>query len=270
MILDHIGLYYSDRLPANLCFLLRVLGSLALPLFAYSFTLGFCRTKNAKNYFLRILILAFGSQLIIFLLLPLVGMSNNPLALNSVFSLVLAFAVLYGCEMLFAIPPDLIGSLKLLVANASTHSDRYDVRIGNGFCARTDLPGIYIPEWPLGVQFLVGIGLIAVPITAAFILPIEYGVLGVLSVLLFYLVDKRIPKNKSTWAFFGFFGLTLLYITAVTIATGTVSAQGAGAAAIFLCFLPNREKRPSRAVQAAFYAFYPLHIILLLLLRLAI
>lgn len=267
MVFDHIGLYYSDRLPTKLYILLRVLGSLALPLFSYSFILGFCKSRSLINYFLRLLIFAFSTQIILFLLLPFTGIPNTSLPLNSLFSLLCAFALLYGCEMIFAIPPDMIGSLRLIVANAQTHSDRFDVRIGNGIRACPASSGIYIPELPVGVQFLCGIALIGAAITSTFLFPIEYGILCVFLVLILYLVEKRIAKNQSNWAFFGFLLLTLVYVTVVFLATGTIRVQGAGVAAIFLCYLPLREKRPSRAVQAAFYAFYPLHIIALLLIR---
>lgn len=268
MVFDHVGLYYSDRLPAKLCIVLRVLGSLALPLFAYSFAQGFSRTRNAKNYFFRLLFLAFFTQTLLFFLLPITDIPYDSLPLNSVFSLLCAFLLLYGCELLFAIPPDRIGSLRLIVANAQTHSDRFDVRIGNGVRAGSDIPGIYIPVMPVGVQCTCGLGLIAASIIASFLIPVEYGILCVFSVLIFYIVEKRVPKNQSNWAFLGVLVLTLIYVFVTSRSTGTISLQGAGIAGIFLCYLPTREKRPSRAVQAAFYAFYPLHILVLLLLRL--
>ena len=268
LILDHIGLYYADVLPAKLCIAMRVIGSLALPLFAYSFAFGFTQTRSAKNYFLRILFLAFFTQTLLFLLLPATGIPYESLPLNSVFALLCGFVVLYGCELLFATPPDRIGSLRLLVENAQTHSDRFDIRIGHGVRAGTYGPGVYIPELPLGAQFSLGIGLIAAGVVAAFLFPIEYGVLTVLSVLLFYIIEKRIPKNQSTWAFFVFLLLIASYLVIFYLMTGEVSLQGAGIAAIFLCYLPARAKRPSRAIQAAFYVFFPLHVLVLLLLRL--
>jgi len=58
MLIDHIGyVFFSDWT------FLRVIGRLALPLFAYGITQGYIRTRNVKMYFFRLLILALVSQI---------------------------------------------------------------------------------------------------------------------------------------------------------------------------------------------------------------
>ena len=54
MLIDHIGHFlYPDMI------LLRVIGRLALPLFAYSFAVGLSKSENLDRYFQRIFTLAF-------------------------------------------------------------------------------------------------------------------------------------------------------------------------------------------------------------------
>jgi len=270
MVIDHIGIYYADRLSTEVYFALRILGSLALPLFAYSFALGFLKSRNVGNYFLRLLSCALITQVILFLFLPLSGLSVFTIPLNAVFTMLCAFGLLYGCEILFSIPLDRIGSLHLIEANAQTHSDRYDVRIGNGHCAADASRGIYIPQLQPFVLFVMALLLIVIPVLLSIFLNMEFGIFGVLTVLLFYLIEKRVAKNQISWIFFCFLALDLLYILIYYAITRTISLEGASIASVFLCYLPVKNKRPSRAVQYAFYAFYPAHILVLLLIRLLI
>ncbi len=270
MVLDHIGRYYADRLPLNVSLALRILGSLSLPLFAYSFALGFLKTRNAGNYLLRLFSCALIAQGILFIFLPLTGIPVFSVPLNAVFTMLCAFGLLYGCELLFAIPLDRIGSLHLIEANAQTHSDRFDVRIGSGHSAADAGSGVYIPPLPPVLLFCMALLLIVTGVLSSLFVPMEYGIFGVLTALLFYLIEKRVAKNQISWIFFCFLALDLLYILINYAVTKTISLEGASIGSVFLCYLPDRKKRPSRLVQYAFYVFFPLHILILLLLRLVI
>jgi len=267
MVMGHIGMYYSDMLPIVVSLTLRILGSLALPLFAYSFALGFLKTRNAGGYFLRLMSCALITQAILCIFLPFSGLSIFSVPLNAVFTMVCAFGVLYGCELLFAIPLDRIGSLHLIEANAQTHSDRYDIRIGCGRSADDIGPGVYIPQFQPPVLFCLGIIMISASVLLCVFIPMEFGVFGVLTALVFYLIEKCVIKNQTSWIFFCFLALDLLYILIYYAITRTISVEGASIASVFLCYLPAKNKRPSRAVQYAFYAFYPLHVLVLLLIR---
>lgn len=267
MAIGHIGMYYADRLPETVSLTLRILGSLALPLFAYSFALGFLKTRNAGNYFLRLISCALVTQAILFVFLPLSGLSFFSVPLNAIFTMICAFGCLYGCELLFAIPLDRIGSLHLIEANAHTNSDRYDVRIGGGHSANGLARGVYLPQLQPPVQFTLALLLIVTSILLSIFVSMEFGVFGVLTSLLFYLIEKCVARNRTAWIFFCFLALDLLYILIYYAITRTISVEGASIASVFLCYLPEKNKHPPRAVQYAFYAFYPLHILLLLLIR---
>jgi hypothetical protein len=268
MVLGHIGLFFEDRLPLLVSLALKVVGSLALPLFAYLFALGFLKTRNAGNYFLRLVGCALITQAVLFL--PLSGLTLFFVPLNAVFTMICAFGLLYGCELLFSIPLDRIGSLHLIEENIHTHSDRYDVRIGNGHSAAERSPGVYIPHLPPAGIWILALLLIVSSVTLSVFVPMEFGILGVLTVLLFYIIEKCVARNQVSWIFFFFLALDLLYILISYAVTQTISLDGASIAAVFLCYLPAGNKRPSRAVQYAFYGFYPLHILVLLLIRMLI
>jgi len=267
MVVGHIGLYYTDILPPTLLLAMRILGSLALPLFAYSFARGFLWTKNAGNYFLRLLGCALVTQTVLYIFLPLSGLPLFSVPLNAVFTMLCAFGVLTGCEIAFAIPLDRIGSLHLIVANAQTRSDRYDVRIGGGKSAGDSGPRICLSKMQPSLQYAAALVLIVASVILSVFLPMEFGVFGVLTVLIFYLVEKCVTKNRTAWLFFCFLALDLLYILIFYAMYRTISMEGASVAAIFLCALPSKNKRPSRIVQYAFYAFFPLHILILLVIR---
>ncbi|MBN2696553.1 MAG: hypothetical protein JXR38_03325 [Bacilli bacterium] len=54
MTLDHIGLYLLDS-GTSWYFIMRAIGRIAFPLFAFFIAEGFLHTHNIRNYFLRIL-----------------------------------------------------------------------------------------------------------------------------------------------------------------------------------------------------------------------
>jgi hypothetical protein len=62
MTVDHVGAVLYPEVPV-----LRFVGRLAFPLFAYLLVLGMESTRNVRNYFLRLFIFAFISQVPFFL-----------------------------------------------------------------------------------------------------------------------------------------------------------------------------------------------------------
>jgi hypothetical protein len=98
-------------------------------------------------------------------------------------------------------------------------------------------------------------------------LPIEYGLFGVLTVLIFYSVEKWISQNKAVAAFISFLMLDLAIIFLNYRLYGEIPLLGASIAAVFLCYIPLKEKRPPLAIKYSFYALFPLHILIIILVR---
>lgn len=83
MAIDHIGVIFFPQFV-----IFRIIGRLALPLFAFSISEGYHRTRNVNKYGERILLLALISQPIFFLLFN----NNN---LNICFTLFLGLFSIY-------------------------------------------------------------------------------------------------------------------------------------------------------------------------------
>lgn len=58
MLIDHIGFAFF---PENL--LLRIIGRISMPLFAFQIAVGFDKTKSREKYIIRMLIFALVSQI---------------------------------------------------------------------------------------------------------------------------------------------------------------------------------------------------------------
>jgi hypothetical protein len=123
MIIDHVGwIVFPDII------ILRLIGRLSFPIFAYGIAQGYIHTTNLKRYFIRLLIFAFISQPIYGFLLP-----GN---LNIFFTLITGLTCIY-----------LIDTNRYLLASLT----------------------IFI----------------------SIIIPIDYGIYGVLTIVLFYIFNKR-------------------------------------------------------------------------------
>lgn len=85
MVIDHIG---AILFPSVL--ILRVIGRLSFPLFAFSTFIGYFKTKNLKKYLLRLLILAVISQPIY-----MIAFDRFYLSLNILFTLIFELIIIY-------------------------------------------------------------------------------------------------------------------------------------------------------------------------------
>ena len=62
MVIDHIGRYFYQEFDQNTYYILRSIGRIAMPIFAYLIVQGFFYTKNVKKYIFRIFSLATIAQ----------------------------------------------------------------------------------------------------------------------------------------------------------------------------------------------------------------
>lgn len=93
MIIDHTGLILF---PNHIIF--RIIGRLALPLFAYQIAVGFSHTKNKPKHILKLLFFAFLAQIPYGFMLYL---GNFEMQLNILFTFVLALIISYLLERIF-------------------------------------------------------------------------------------------------------------------------------------------------------------------------
>lgn len=68
MLIDHIAAYFYKEVNSDTYFLLRSIGRIAMPIFAYLIVQGYFHTKNLKQYIFRMFILATVTQISIFVL----------------------------------------------------------------------------------------------------------------------------------------------------------------------------------------------------------
>lgn len=68
MIIDHFGFYFSYMLNDDLYSILRIIGRISMPIFAFLIVEGFGHTKNVRKYITRIAIFALITQFILALL----------------------------------------------------------------------------------------------------------------------------------------------------------------------------------------------------------
>ncbi|MFA9396939.1 MAG: TraX family protein [Clostridiaceae bacterium] len=93
MLIDHIGaIFFPDY------FILRLIGRLAFPIFAYLIAMGYTYTHNIKNYFRRLILFALISQIPFYLAFK--NEIGNSLYLNIFFTLFLGLLSLYFYDKL--------------------------------------------------------------------------------------------------------------------------------------------------------------------------
>jgi len=97
MLVDHIGAFLF---PVDI---LRIVGRLAFPLFAYQLTVGYKKTSDRKSYLKRLLIFAVISQVPYSLL-------KQGIELNILFTLLVGFLLIWALEkkrycVIFALAP---------------------------------------------------------------------------------------------------------------------------------------------------------------------
>ena len=66
MLIDHIGYYFENNMNNTIYIILRIIGRISMPLFAYLLVQGFFYTQNLKKYILRIFVFAIITQISIF------------------------------------------------------------------------------------------------------------------------------------------------------------------------------------------------------------
>jgi uncharacterized membrane protein YhaH (DUF805 family) len=250
MLLDHIGFYFADRLPPEIVLLLRAIGRLAFPIFAWSVARGYSRTRRLPVYFLRMSLFAAIAEVIIRSGNRLIGLSLD--GTNVLVTFTLSLVLLAGVQLATRSFHDMVASLRPIPAAPHTlpAQPHFDVRIG----------------LPLGSL------MVLLSIAAALWLKPDYSLFGMAAVLVFYLVQEYVPdkdqEKRSLQAFIILNAVTLpLRLFWLDWSLEWAALQCLGILAVPLCFRLDRTERPGPVLKYFFYIFYPLHLFLLSLLR---
>ncbi|MDD2533319.1 MAG: TraX family protein [Eubacteriales bacterium] len=261
MVLDHIGFYYYDMLPDFLVLLLRTIGRLAFPVFAWSIARGFARTRNLINYFARMVFFAGIAELVIRLADRLIGLTMDWTNVLITFSL--AIVALTGYRLARDASLDVIASLRPIPASTNTApvSTRFDVRVSIG--------GITL-DARLGV--IIGYVAVLLAVAGAEWLKADYGAYGIFTVLGFYIATDKTPEDRWEQRMFMILApVNLLFLVTRTL-SGDTSLNWAMIQLFSLMAIPiiiafRKEKRPPVWQKYAFYLFYPVHILILCAIR---
>src|SRR5690554_4996209 len=178
MLLDHIGFYFDAMLPPSIVMLLRTVGRLAFPIFAWHVARGYSRTRKVHIYFLRMTAFAIVSELIIRYANSLAGY-NLP-GTNVLVTFALSIVLLAGYQIARYSWRDMVAGLRPVTAANGTAPIKPVAR----FNVRVNLGGIELDPrvgLPLGTLMM-----FLALLTAIWLQP-DYDVYGMLTVLFFYI-----------------------------------------------------------------------------------
>lgn len=258
MVIDHIGYYFDEYLPREAVFLLRLLGRLAFPLFAYTTAAGYQRTSNKTKYIMRMLYFAFITQI----LLTLMGFfTGQNIFVNVLFTFALSLATLVCLD----------GIETVIHRNQEESVD-----------TKISFLGISMPGISVGILSVLGLLIILI---LTFLMTPDYHLFGIASVVFFYYVRRfaeergRINQANgdsiqlSTYLLpvFLLYGLVnLIWVPVrVFLLGGNLEwslLQIFSALAVFLLPIDHRREK-KKWEKYFFYFFYPVHILLFMFLR---
>jgi hypothetical protein len=260
MLLDHIGYYFHSMMPQELYILLRCVGRLAFPIFAWSVALGYKRTRSPVRYFIRMAIFAAVTEIVFIFAHHYAGLESPSRNIMITFSL--AIVLIAGFQMALRSSRDMIASLRPISPTPNTLpcATRYDVRINIGGIELDRRIGL-----PLGLFMMLA------AVTATIWLKPDYDLYGLLSVLMFFAIHDCLPeKEREKRSIQGFAVINIIFLI-IRVTTGEPVAwpliQCLSILALPICYARIKEPKPPVWAKYAFYLFYPLHIALLLFIR---
>ncbi len=265
MLIDHFGYFFIDFVPPQVYMAARALGRLSFPIFAYYVALGFRRTRSPFRYLLRMALFALVTEGILHYASSVTGFSFPP---NVMVTFTTAIVFLIGSELAGRSWHDMVSTMKLVRSTAGPCSPGMD------FPVRILFNGTGLPP---SVGLPLGVVVAAAAIAVNLIVSPDYGIYGLLHVLIFHLTAARIRvedpdpacvsdlKNR-TWT--GILALNLAYLPFrvlfenVPFDRALLQCLSVLAVALILAGWPDRK--PGLVAKYGFYVFYPLHIAILM------
>lgn len=271
MVIDHIGYYFAAYMPSEVYLVLRTIGRLAFPIFAYGIVLGARRTRNVTRYFLRLAGFAIIGQI----MMELAAYFSRQQTFNNVlFTLTAGLMLIIGIELATKSMQDVVMSLRPITAMPNGNNQPNKL-----FQTRVNLKGITLPSW-LGL--LLGTICILLALFIVILLEPDYGLFGIAMMLLFYILESQLEpysptlnqalKLKRQNSFF----LSLLALNLVNMTLSMIADpmnRSWAVVSVFstfsIYFFPLQAKETSRPPawqKYFFYLFYPAHLSLFMLL----
>lgn len=264
MTLDHIAVYCSDMLPAELCELFRTIGRAAAPMFMFALVNGAKHSSDRKKYLLR---LYLGNLIIAAIYFPieLLNIVSTPPGILGTFFLTLLYICVFDklkeCgkisgKALYAVIAALIAVIPYYIDKLITEN------ICHGIMAKANDPVL-----ANAVRFVMRAAVPSLRVT-------EYtGLFVLMGVMMYYCGGLFTRGEKSVWlnklaqcAVIFLFSLTAYYGEGIDFlfngfAFFLQTSQVFMVLSILFILAYNGEK--GRGIKLPFYIYYPLHIFLL-------
>lgn len=266
MTLDHIGAYFGAYLSPNLYLVLRMVGRLAFPIFAYNVALGYRRTGNFFRYGLRLFGWGMVAEVIMRWARQEMGAESHP---NVLFTLALGLVFIIAYELFTHGNYDRLVRLEPIQDTPGEIKLPHQYRFNLGFEMKPHL------AMALGILFM------GLSLWAGWHFETDYGEYGILMIFLFHQALKKPQEDqfKTALLYQSFFHLMLLSLAYYlhyfqVLPEGFLyinDIQGLAVLSVFIIFkLPERfpqpDQRPGRLQKYFFYLYYPLHLVVMALI----
>ena len=219
MLVDHIGYFFYYLFDSSTYYTLRGIGRIAMPIFAFLIYQGFKHTSNLKAYFKRLIAFASITQIIV-LIMGIIAWKLKPgYSLRFYLDLNIVFSFALGIVFLYVI---------------------------NSF---RNIKNKGIIDYICVVLTIISlIGLYT-------ILPLDYGILTLILLLVFYILDKLKENNRVVSMYVICILAMVVYLfVAVDVKKFTVLA-------VPILTLYNGQK--GTTIKRLFYYAYPLQFVIL-------
>ena len=281
MLIDHTGMVLYPGLTIFGLPILRVIGRIAMPLFAYSIAKGFYYTSDKTRYFMYMASFAAASQIPFHQMRLAAGLTN--ISLNIMVTWLLAMIFLLGIER----------AIRMERILWTEHS--LNLKLDFGLKAKGIISAIFYLAFPI---FFLKV------ILAHFNITIDFGLYGIILPALFYLplygmkvwkgeeyggeslfavkkdeehkqsspvaqAPKTLKKRKEEvlYSTVDYFIVLLLVAIATFWLWPRNSIQQYAVLAVFFIPLTIKFDRSIRLHKLFFYLFYPIHMIILVIIH---
>lgn len=225
MLIDHIGYYLYSYLSFETYVTFRIIGRIAMPIFAFLIVQGFLHTKNLKKYIFRIFELALITQ-ICFIILHYINITYFPYYRNEVYRF-LNILFSYGLSLILLY---ILSQKKI------------------------------IPKYNEIINVFIKILIILLILLAYLNLEFDYGLRISFIMIGLYFIEKLCPKD--TWASkLKYLSLILIVflLSLITVENSIICKYAMLLSLIFIALYSGEKGNSNKFIKYSFYFFFPIH-----------